>query len=148
MQATRFHSPYLLALAVSVTACLIVGCGNPVEIAPIQGKVTYKGQPLKFGTVMFQPMSGGQHAEGLIQPDGSFKLSTHNAGEGARLGTNRISVRCYENQDPAKQGGQFEGGQSLGQLLIPIKYTMASSSGLTVDVKAEGNEPVVLELTE
>jgi hypothetical protein len=148
MQATRFHSVRSLTIAIGAIACLVVGCGKSVEIAPIEGKVTYKGQPLKFGTVMFQPMSGGQPAQGLIQPDGSFKLSTHNAGEGARLGTNQVSVRCYENQDPAKQGGQFGGGQSLGRLLIPVKYTMASSSGLTVDVKAEGNEPVVLELTD
>lgn len=135
----------------AVLACcslLSTGCGKSVEVVPIQGSVSYNGKPLKFGTVMFQPLSGGQHAQGLIQPDGTFTLTTHNVGEGACLGTNRVSVRCYENQDPAKQGGQFEGGQSLGRLLIPVKYTMASSSGITVDVKPDGNAPVVLELTD
>lgn len=125
-----------------------IGCGDPVEMAPIAGTVNYKGVPLKFGTVMFQPIAGGQPAHGVIQPDGSFVLSTYNIGAGTRIGTNRVSVRCYENQDPAKSGGQFAGGQSLGRLLIPIKYTMASSSGITIDVKPDGNSPVNLELVD
>ena len=52
-------------------AGLLAGCGpgeepHP-ETVPVQGKVTYQGQPVPKGTVTFQPASG-QPAVGEIQP--------------------------------------------------------------------------------
>lgn len=40
------------------------------------------------------------------------------------------------------QGGE----QSLGKLLIPVNYTLFDQSGLTAEVKAEGNQSFVFEL--
>lgn len=127
---------------------MALGCSNAPEMAPVEGKVTYNGEPLKFGTVLFQNTTGGQPASGLIQQDGSFKLTTPKAGDGAKPGQYNVSVYCYESQDPAKQASFAGGDQSMGKLLVPKKYIMANTSGLTAEVKAEANEPIVFELTD
>ncbi|MEM9353504.1 MAG: hypothetical protein AAGA92_10870 [Planctomycetota bacterium] len=109
--------------------------------------MTLDGEPLKFGTVMLQDKSGGQPARGSIGPDGSFVCTTFREGDGAMLGQSRVSVRCYSGQDPSVQA-KLEPGQeqTLGQLLIPQKYTMFRSSGIVVDVGVEGNENLSIEL--
>lgn len=129
-------------------ALLILGCSGAPELASVEGKVNYNGQPLKYGTVMLQNVAGGQPASGSIQPDGSFKPITPPAGNGVKPGQYKVSIHCYESQDPAKQAAASDGEQSLGKLLIPKKYTLANTSGLTAEVKPEGNEPLVFELTD
>lgn len=119
------------------------GCRRGLDMVPVSGKVTYNGQPLKFGSVTFQPQKG-QPARGEIQSDGTFTLSTFKSGDGAVVGPHKVRVACYESQrTPAKAGG---GEQSLGKLLIPVKYTFFDQSGLTADVKPSENGPLVFEL--
>jgi hypothetical protein len=134
----------LAALAVS----LLLGCGSSPELAPAGGKVSYKGKPLAFGTVVFQHELGGQPSQADIQPDGSFVMGTFEAGDGARIGPNRVAIYCYESQDPARAAARKAGEQTLGRLLIPQRYAMFNTSGITVEVKPEANEPFVFELTD
>lgn len=108
----------------------------------------YRGEPLKFGTVIFQNTAGGQPASGIIQPDGAFTLSTPKMGEGARPGQYMVAVYCYDSQDPSRQATANSPDQSLGKFLIPRKYMMPSTSGLNADVKLDSNEPIVLELSD
>jgi hypothetical protein len=121
------------------------GCKRNPRVVPVRGKVLYNGQPLPFGSVMFQP-DKGQPAMADIGADGSFALSSYGPNDGAVPGKHAVSVSCYEGQRPGKAGG----GDSLGKLLIPLKYTRFGSSGLSADVQdTAGNEPqeIVLELT-
>lgn len=130
----------LLLVVISVT-----GCGRHRALAPVHGKVSYQGKPLGFGTVMFQPESG-QPATGIIQPDGTFRMITHGEGDGAAVGKNQIRIACYEGQDPSHE---FVPGQpTLGRLLIPARYLLCETSGLTTTVQPGANEPLVLELTD
>ena len=105
----------------------------------------YNGEPLKFGGVMFQP-EAGQPARGVIQPDGTFVLTTNNSGDGATVGRNRVRVTCYEAQDPA--AGASEGEASLGKLLIPKKYTDIDTSEIEIDIPRGGKNDVVIELKD
>lgn len=115
---------------------------------PIEGKVTYNGKPLPFGCVIFQP-ENGHWSKGVIQPDGSFQMVTPGEGDGAAVGINKVRIRCFENQDPAKKIEDPAGvGIILGKPLIPKKYSSQETSGIVVEVKAEGNEPVVLDLKD
>lgn len=130
----------------SLSVLLLAGCGKPLpERAPVTGRVLYRGHPLKFGTVMFQPTSG-QPATASIREDGSFELSTFEPGDGAVLGPNKVRITCFEGQDPKFQSAA--GGEPfLGRSLIPERYTRFSTSDISVVVKAE-NEPIVFELQE
>ena len=86
--------------------CLIVacvGCGRgQLPTAVVEGRVLYEGKPLAFGSVMFQPVAGGPIARGIIQADGSFRLTTYKPNDGAILGEHLVRISCFENQRPAE----------------------------------------------
>ncbi|QDV71939.1 hypothetical protein [Botrimarina mediterranea] len=129
-------------MALVVASCVVMsGCGSTQELAPVRGKVTYKGKPLTTGVVMFQPLSGPP-ARGRIQPDGTFELEMLGEGAGAPLGTNRVRVSSREpSADTATE-------TALGKLLIPKRYTDFATSGLTVEVAADRTEPYLIELED
>src|SRR5438105_2908960 len=90
---------FLIAGVVGLSL-LSPGCGgdtNRPKVAPVSGKVTHKGQPLTSGDVIFTPAGGmdgaaGQIATGQIGSDGTYRLTTFNTGDGAVLGTHKVTV--------------------------------------------------------
>jgi hypothetical protein len=80
-------------LAVALTGC---GPGNGLTLGRVQGKVIYKGEPVKYGTVSFVPDTtkgtDGPIAMGNIKSDGSYILSTSDAGDGAVVGHHKVSI--------------------------------------------------------
>lgn len=125
---------------------ILPGCGGGQPVAPVEGKVTYKGVPLKFGSVTFQPEIGPR-ALGLIQPDGTFRLSTHGNSDGAIVGTHRVRIVCAEHQNPELQKTAEAAEGMCSRSLIPEKYTFPETSGFQVEVR-EHNEPFVFDLTD
>jgi len=81
----------LLSLTLSVG---VVGCSGG-GLAPVTGKVTYQGQPVKGGTLIFSPVGGekevttGKSASGEIK-DGTYTLTTNRPGDGAKIGRHRV----------------------------------------------------------
>jgi hypothetical protein len=143
----RILPSLILPLMLVVVAATMFGCGKRGrELAPISGKVIYRGKPLQFGSVLFQS-EYGQPSVGAIQSDGTFQLVTRGEGDGAVIGKNRVCVACFESQGAAKKS-PVRGELSLGKSLIPTKYTSIDTSGLTIDVRPGKNEPVVLNLTD
>ena len=86
------------ALGLLTAALALPGCGsdNGLSLGRVHGKVIYKGEPVKYGTVSFvpDPSKGtkGPIAMGTIKDDGSYVLSTSDAGDGAVVGHHKISV--------------------------------------------------------
>lgn len=144
MSLQRVVGGLLLASLAIATA----GCGgeNELPTAPIQGKVLYHGEPLKFGSVVFQP-EAGPPATGTIAPDGSFELSTYGNGDGAVIGKHRVSISCFESQDPNAPPPDPNREPGRGRPLIPRKYLRPETSGLAVEVK-KSNEPFEFKLTD
>lgn len=132
----------LAGLILTSAVASMAGCSQTPAVVPVTGKVLYNGKPLPFGTVMFQPEQG-QAAQGEIQPDGSFQLSTYGPNDGAVPGHHKVSVRCFSNQKAGADGGD---AGAPGRLLIPQQYTRFGMSGLSADVVAGSTEPIVLEL--
>jgi hypothetical protein len=100
------------------------GCGSPGAVdtttIPVKGRVTYKGQPLIQGTVLFEPDGAGREARGEINPDGTFVLSTYKSGDGAVPGTHRVSINGATGKTRASR--------------IPDKYGSGNTSKLEVEV--------------
>ena len=141
-------TPVALSLILLTVVVAVCGCSKPPHVlTPVSGKVTYNGKPLKFGCVKFQPETG-QWSKGIIQPDGTFNMVTPSEGDGAAVGLNKVSITCFENQDPAKHKNGAGMGIVLGRSLIPKKYTSHHSSGLTVEVVDGNNEPIVFDLKD
>lgn len=128
--------------AVSLTCLLIAtaGCKDKPAVVPVSGRVTYQGKPVPFGTVMFQHTTGGQPAAGQIQSDGSYSLQTFNAGPGARVGPSLVRITSFEGNNTANPKTLGSGEVVLGKSLLPQKYGAFGSSGLQVEVKAEGEQ--------
>ena len=151
---TAPHHSTVHAAICLLAGCLAVGtagCGsNAPELAPATGNVIYKGEPVLFGSVQFQPITGGQFARGDIQPDGSFVLSTAELGEGAPVGLNRVRITSFESQNPRAKG-TFQPADNepiVGRSLIPRRYSSFGTSGLQAEVKSGTNEPFVFELDD
>jgi hypothetical protein len=94
----------LRRLALLSVATLVLGCwgGNGLNLAKVQGKVTYKGQPIKNGTVFFMPDDSkgtiGPPAVGSITSDGSYIMSTESAGDGAIVGSHKVGITGLEEK--------------------------------------------------
>ena len=132
---------YLLAICSAIT-----GCGKNQDVVPVHGQVLFRGKPLAYGSVMFQPAEVGELARGQIQPDGTFVLSTKKPGDGVHVGTSRVRITAYDAQRPgaAQNSGQQE--TALGRSAIPKKYQSFGTSELTVEVKPDMTLPVILDL--
>jgi hypothetical protein len=87
-----------LALFLASALTIVVGCGydNGLKLARVRGKVTYKGEPVKNGTVFFMPdeLKGtiGPSATGSLREDGTYIASTDYAGDGVIIGSHRIGL--------------------------------------------------------
>jgi hypothetical protein len=130
MQPSLAHALALSAILSGLTG----GCGpaeSHPETVPVQGKVTYKGQPVPRGTVTFQP-DAGPPATGEIQADGSYRLGTFGAGDGAILGHHRVMI-IANTADPTKIPGSSP-GYVAPRDLVPKTYGQIDTSGLAVDV--------------
>jgi len=83
----------LLAAVAAATGC---GPDNGLNLAPVRGTVSYKGELLKNGTVMFEPDESqgttGPTAFGVIQSNGTYVLSSESSGDGAVVGTHRVGI--------------------------------------------------------
>ncbi len=131
----------------SVVFCALVlaGCGRGPDRTPVEGRVLFEGEPLQFGTVMFQPPSG-QPSQARIRPDGTFSMETLGHGPGAVVGLCRVRITCYETEAPGTDGSMSE-EPAVGRMLIPERYAQYATSDLEVEVHPGRNEPIIFELT-
>jgi hypothetical protein len=75
----------------------LAGCSdNGLTLGRVSGKVTYKGVPVQFGTVMFEPDTtkgtNGPSALGNIVQDGTYVMSTQQSGDGAVVGYHKVGL--------------------------------------------------------
>jgi hypothetical protein len=132
------HHGLIAAVVVAIASC--IGCGAKTPpMAPVEGKVLLDGKPLTSGRVSTVP-AAGRGANGTVQPDGTFELSTYGKGDGALIGTHGVSVVVRGAGTSGPEGKQ-------GKLLVPERYTSDLTSELTIEVKADGENHPVLELS-
>ena len=77
----------------------LTGCGsdNGLTMGKVYGTVTYRGEPVEDGQILFTPDiekgTVGVPAMAKIAADGSYSLSTQEPGDGAIVGHHRVGVR-------------------------------------------------------
>ena len=147
----KFSKGFVALLSLGCVLTLI-GCGAEDGIGKrykVTGKVTYKGEPLKSGSVNFYPddVAKGQPAAGSIKEDGTYTLGTRGGDDGALAGKYKVSITSY-NVDASKTGAPAQGGsqdqvvvgKAMGKSLIPIKYTGTDASGLSADITSSSTK--------
>ena len=117
-----------LALLGAIVGCDSSGVGR---LVPVQGKVTYEGQPLTTGSLSFKPDAEKGNTSKFepaanIEADGSYRLFTAER-EGAPLGWYKVAVVA---QAPADEKNPYAAMKSL----IPARYAEVGSSVLEVEV--------------
>lgn len=126
-------------------SCVLLptGCGS--SQGTVSGKVSYKGQPLKGGTVgLFPATGGGQTAQ--IQEDGSYTFTKVSTGP-AKLSVETKSIKPMTQQamqgpyakmpkDAIPPGGKspFSQGDATKYVPIPEQYGNPETSELTYTV--------------
>ena len=136
---------FMCLFGLSSTGCSQGGLPNMI---PIEGKVIYNGEPLKFGYVAYVPVDkvNGRTAKGVIQPDGTFRMTTLKMNDGVQIGDYTIAVVAQ----PLSGTGLNPDGTRLapGALVTPVKYAHDLQSGLTDNVDADHSGYKELILTD
>jgi hypothetical protein len=95
------------------TPALLTGCGGgEYATAPVKGRVTAGGQPVKAGMIMFTPImdeksergvNSGRPAMAELDENGNFVLSTYGDRDGAVIGKHRVSFEPAPGADDAEE---------------------------------------------
>jgi hypothetical protein len=133
--------PPMHRLACSLIILLVCGCSSSgPPTGAVTGKVLLDGVAITSGNVITLPNSG-KGANGVIQPDGTFRLKTVGLGDFVVAGNHRVAVVAYKGEQSAQNP------EATGQLLVPQRYIDVATSGLSIDVVAGETKEVTLELT-
>lgn len=112
----------------------VLGCGEPgpPPLAPVHGKVTHQGEPLTTGSVLFVPVAAKAEgsrdypASGQIGPDGSYRLTTVDPGDGAAVGEHKVVVISMTGGSPAPTG-LYEDGDAKDKTKTPKPAALKSA---------------------
>ena len=123
----------MASLGALMVLVLAAGCGGP-KLVPVKGRVVYAdGKPVTAASVSFTPDAtpegNGLLATGLLAEDGSFTLRTYSHGDGAMVGSYRVTVSL-----------------GFGATRKLVKYTRLKDTPLKIDVPPEGRTDLVLTL--
>ncbi len=148
-----------------IPACLavaIVGCRSDLNLAPVEGTVTFQGKPLANATVTFIPKGEGSLGVGITDEEGSFSISTGGQA-GVTPGLCAVTVSkmessgggqaALEKMSEADRQKMMMSGKMQGVMTgtpksaIPVQYGNAMTSGLNFEVKKDGeiNFPITLQ---
>ena len=78
--------PLVSRLSAVAVVCLLAGCGSSdgrSHVAPVKGKVTFKGEPLRTGSIIFVPDAGGKTAVADISREGEYVLGSYESTDGS-----------------------------------------------------------------
>jgi hypothetical protein len=120
---------FFVAITVlALTLGVLEGCGPPRKLtAAMSGRVTFKGQPLMRGRIIFMHKSG-QSASGEIGADGRYKLN-------APVGFCYVAVSCHEAPPANITPEKLVPGVFNTKSLIPERYEDYTKSGLSFNVQ-------------
>lgn len=116
---------------------------NRKPVAPVAGKVLLDGAPVPLAHIAFHslepdPKRRSWVADGLVEADGSFALSTYQAFDGAPAGDYAVTVTW---RVPA-----FDEAGKPGPNKLPEKYAKAVTSELRAKVKSGEKNTFTFEL--
>ena len=134
----RIRQKIVLLGIACVLAAMLSGCGRKKQshptTAPVKGRVTFKGNPLRDAQVMFHPEGEGNPGLGVGNGDGEYRLTTYERDDGAVLGMHRVTVQVMPPNSLPGQEVQTGGGT-----VIPSRYLSKDTTPLKQEVKPGEN---------
>jgi hypothetical protein len=119
----------------------LAGCGGE-HLAPVAGRVLFKGSPVDGGTLIFSPLStealAGRPASAQIGSDGVYTLQTQHPGDGAVVGRHRITFTPAPQQltDAQRTDRRYIAPPPRYMGLVPHESEVEVKSGTnTIDIE-------------
>jgi hypothetical protein len=141
-----------------VLVLMLSGCAEAVDpwkakrpaTVPAKGMITYKDQPLSEAVLVFYPTAPqGIGASALTDKDGNFDIKTFPPTSGIVPGSYTVSVMKVEDPKGTVPPSSDAPVAEIKQVsVIPVKYNTPAKSGLTVEVKPDGNDNILLQLKD
>lgn len=121
-------------IAILPLVCVAVGCNRSgLNLAYVEGIVTYNGQPVEHAGVTFKP-DLGPIAMGTTDAEGKFTLITANQ-PGALVGEHKVGI------SKSKTTAVQMSGEALPrykvEYFVPQKYASPATSELTATVSTK-----------
>jgi len=123
---------FLRTVFFGALACMaLVGCGEASPYTPATGTVKFDDGTVPQGDVSmitFQPKMlgpGTKGAQGTIEPDGSFRLSSERPDGGVKPGEYAVTIHAMI-------------GYPHGKSVVPMEYTSARKTPFSAKVEASG----------
>lgn len=141
--------PRILSVMLMCSLVTLSGCGsseNRKPVAKVHGKVTYNGEPLKIGSLLFVPKGGGPSAEANIDRNGNYWMGTYALADGAVLGAHQVMITAFTSSGGSGLPEDAVNGNAAPVSIIPEKYADLAKSGLEINVK-DGDNNVDFVLT-
>jgi hypothetical protein len=139
------HGRYFATMALPLVLILLTGCGGGTgpRMVPVSGKVLFAdGGVVRSGTVELTSADHQFTARGRIGTDGSFRLGTVSSDDGAVVGKHRaIVTQLVPVEDVASSNHAPHG-------LVHEKYADYATSGLTVEIPANGTRDLVITVSQ
>lgn len=127
----------LQKLCLVVLALFALGCGSePFQRGAVNGQVTFGGQPVANGTIVFIPTGAGLSASASAEiVAGKFAIP---GKQGPSVGTHRVEVLAMRNNGKKEAGSPYPPGTMVDDIeqYIPASYNHQSE--LKADVKSGG----------
>jgi hypothetical protein len=116
---------------------LLAGCSGAKykgdKQYPLEGEVTFDGQPVDVGSIAFIPTGKGRHSGGVIT-DGKYAVPEEN---GANAGTYRVEIRWLKRT--GRQLRDPESGEMYDERREALPEKFHTNSELTVEVPLPKN---------
>jgi len=125
----------LTALLSVLALVAVTGCSKPkaerLQVFPVSGKFTASGKATPGALVVLHPQDAAVpdtvRPSGVVESDGSFKLTTYDQFDGAPPGNYNVTVQWFK---ATKQGGDVLPGPNL----LPQAFGDPKTSKLKVEV--------------
>jgi hypothetical protein len=113
------------AIASVVVAATVAGCGSGDGLVPVQGSVSFEGEPISEGRIQFRMQNEGRRVYAGRIVDGTYEVRTEPGEAMVEIRASRLTGEMDESNpdDP----------QPKGEMYIPSKYN--SRTELTADIQ-------------
>jgi len=151
----------LCAGLVIFTACGKKARTGGMPVSPVQGVVTYHGNPVVGADVIFYSQEPDLPSSfGRTDDKGVYSLTTYSSNDGSPAGRKLVTILKVKAPVAAEKEASIESPEYVPpppngvpavpppKPEIPLKYASRETSGLTANVQAETENTVDFELQD
>lgn len=128
--------PRVLLIIIGCLSMTFGGCSKKSEQFEIRGQVTYQGQPIADGKILFMPIDESRPQAIAKIVDGEYVTASPG---GVFVGEYKVQVFGYRGNGKIQDLGELYGGKQEQQVqYVPAKFNQETE--LTVDISSEESE--------